>query len=347
MTKRVFATLLIVGFPWIAVNVLWGQSSPNSLEKLKRYSFAEPHMGTLFRIVFYAENEPSAQAAAKAAFARIEELNRILSDYQPESELMRLCKKAGGEPVEVSRDLFTVVKKAVEFAESTEGALDITLGPVVRLWRRARKLRKLPNPDEIRQALDKVDYKKIRLCEKGRTVQLLLMDMMLDLGSIGKGYAADAALEVLRKLGFPRALVVAGGDIATGEAPPDAKAWKIGIAPLKNPEAAPTHFLALTNAGVSTSGDSEQFLEIDGKRYSHVVDPKTGIGLIGRRSVTVIAPNAMTSDGLDTPCCVMGLERSLRFLEGQPELAGLLMFELDDGIKTVATKRFERFLWKD
>lgn len=341
MLKHVIISLWILSTGLICVNAVGGHG------KLQRFEFSEPHMGTTVRIVLYAADEESAKSAVKAAFARIAELNAIMSDYQPTSELMRLCEKAGGDPVKVSPELFEVLTKANEFAKLTDGALDVSIGPVVRLWRRARRTREMPKAEEIKKALDLVDYRKIQLDPQGRTVQLMLMGMLLDLGSIGKGYAADAALAVLRQHGITRAFVAIGGDIAIGDAPPEVEGWKIGVAPLKNPDAAPTHYLKLKNCGVSTSGDSEQFVEIAGKRYSHVIDPKTGVGLLGRRSVTVIAPNATTSDGLDTGFCVLGVERSLKIVEERSEIAALFVFETDKGIETTMSKRFARYVWKD
>lgn len=314
---------------------------------LQRYTFAEPHMGTLFRITLYAPDEESAKKAAKAAFERVAELNLIMSDYRADSELMKLCEKAGGPPVEVSADLFEVLKKAEEFAKLTDGAFDVSISPVVRLWRKARKTGQMPKAEEIKKALELVDYRKIRLSEKGRTVQLLLMGMLLDLGGIAKGYAADAALAVLRRHGITRALVAGGGDIAAGDAPPDAPAWKVGIAPLKGSKAEPEKYLRLINAGVSTAGDAEQFVEIGGKRYSHIIDPKTGMGLVGRRSVTVIAPSATISDGLDTGLCVLGVEKGLKIVEARADVAALFVFETDAGVASTPSKRFEKYLWRD
>jgi thiamine biosynthesis lipoprotein len=314
---------------------------------LQRFTFTEPHMGTLFKIVLYAPDEATAKKAAKAAFDRIAELNRIMSDYLASSELMQLCKKAGGDPVPVSADLFEIISKSVEFAEKTEGALDITVGPVVKLWRKARRTREMPAAEDLAKAVKLVGYKNIKLDAKNRTIQLLVAGMMLDLGAIAKGYAAQAALEVLQRLGIRRALVAAGGDIAVGDAPPDAKGWKIGIAPLKNPEAPPTHHLLLVNAAVSTAGDSEQFVEIGGKRYSHIVDPKTGMGLVGRRSVTVIAKNGTTADALDTALCVMGPERGMKLIESLKDVAALYVMETDKGIVTIPSKGFEKFRWVD
>jgi len=264
MIKHLALSLLILPAGLLAVNAvlpLAGRASDGrpSLARPanERFEFTEPHMGTTFRIVLYAADEASAKKAAKAAFARVAELNAIMSDYQPTSELMKLCDKAGGEPVKVSAELFEVLKKAEEFSRLTDGAFDVSIGPVVRLWRRARRTREMPKAEEIRKALDLVDYRKIKLDPNGRTVQLLLMNMLLDLGSIGKGYAADAALAVLRQHGITSALVAAGGDIAVGDAPPDAPGWKVGVVLFKNPEVLSMYYLLLKNAGVSTSGDSE------------------------------------------------------------------------------------------
>ncbi len=339
MQKHLTISLLILLCGLAGVKAL--QPAP-----LLRFEFTEPHMGTTFRIVLYAADEATAKKAVKAAFARVAELNTIMSDYQPTSELMKLCEKAGGPPVAVSVDLFEILRKSEEIARETDGAFDISISPVVRLWRKARRSREMPKAEEIKKALALVDYRKIKLDAKGRTVQLLLMGMLLDVGGIAKGYAADAALAVLRQHGITRALVAAGGDIAVGDPPPDAAGWKVGIAPLKNPGAEPTHYLSLKNAGVSTAGDAEQFVEIAGNRYSHIIDPKTGYGLVGRRSVTVIAPNATTSDGFDTPICVIGIERGLKLIESHEELAALLVFETDKGVETVQSKRFAKYLWK-
>ncbi len=340
MRKPIFISLLIIFVGFWCVNALEEPA-------LKRFTFSEPHMGTLFNIILYARDEPTAQMAAKKAFARIEELNAILSDYMADSELMKLCKKAGGSPVPVSLDLFKVLEKSQEIARLSDGAFDVSISPVVRLWRKARKTGMMPKAEDIKKALELVDYKKIRLDPKGRTVQLLLMGMLLDVGGIAKGYAADAALEVLRQQGFPRALVAAGGDIAVGDPPPDAHGWKIGIAPLKDPQGPPRYHLLLKNKAVSTAGDANQNVVIDGKRYSHIVDPKTGLGLVGPRSVTVVAPQGLTADGLDTAVCVMGKERGLKLIESIPDVVGLLVFEVDGREETTMSKGFEKYVYQE
>jgi FAD:protein FMN transferase len=320
-----------------------GDAAPPGLQ---RFVFTEPHMGTVFKIVLYAPDEATAKKAAQAAFARVAELNRIMSDYLATSELMQLCKKAGGPPVEVSRDLFDILTKAEVLARQTDGAFDVTVGPIVRLWRKARRTRQLPPAQELAQALKLVGHDNIRLDVKQRTVQLLVAGMLLDLGGIAKGYAAEAALEVLRRHGLGRALVAAGGDIAVGEPPPDTRGWRIGIAPLKDPEAPPARFVLLKNAAVSTSGDAEQFVDIGGTRYSHIIDPKTGLGLVGRRSVTVVAPSGAVADALATAMCVLGPERGLKVVEDTDQAAALFVLETDKGIVTIPSKRFKDYEFK-
>ena len=304
-------------------------------------------MGTLFRIVLYAPDDATAKAAAKAAFARVAELNRIMSDYLADSELMQLCKKAGGDCVPVSADLFTILLKSEEVSKLTDGAFDVSVGPIVRLWRVARKTKKLPDAEELKRALAKVDFRSIRLDADRRTVHLLMAGMLLDLGGIAKGYAADAVLEVLRWRGITSALVAAGGDIAVGDAPADAKAWKVAIAPFQEADKTPPQYLSLKHAAVSTSGDANQYVEIAGTRYSHIVDPKTGMGQLGRRRVTIIAPTGTMADGLATAACVLGPEKGVQMIERQSDFAALFVHESADGIVSTPSKRLPNYLWKD
>lgn len=325
---------------WLLCGVLFLPATCRAAEPLSRFTFEEPHMGTRFRIVLYAADKATADRAAKTAFARIAELDGIMSDYKPASELMRLCKKAGGEPVKVGEELFFVLSKAQSLSKRSDGAFDVTVGPVVRLWRRARKTHEMPDAAELARARELVGYEKMKLNEKNRTVQLQKPGMLLDLGGIAKGYSADEALAVLKKYNVTRALVAAGGDIAVSDTPPDAAGWKVGIAPLDNPEKTPERFLILKAAAVSTSGDVEQHVEIGGKRYSHIVDPRTGIGLVGRNSVTVVARRGIDADSLTKVVSVLGPERGLPIIEATPDAAVLVVSQTETGTQTVASKRF-------
>jgi thiamine biosynthesis lipoprotein len=315
-----------------------------SAEPPSRFTFTEPHMGTAFKIIVYASDEAAANKSAKAAFQRIAELDGIMSDYRPASELMQLCKNAGGEPVKVSDDLFYVLSKAQQVAERSDGAFDVTVGPVVRLWRVARKTRTLPDPEKLKAALELVGYKNVKIDAKAHTIQLLKAGMQLDLGGIAKGYAADEGLKTLEEHGVKSALVAAGGDIAVSDAPPDAAGWTVAIAPLADLKSKPARSLLLKNAAVSTSGDTEQYVEIAGIRYSHIVDPKTGMGLIGRQSVTVTARHGIDSDSLTKVVSVWGPKRGLEFIEKTPGAEAFIVRKTDGGEATYQTKEFSKLL---
>jgi thiamine biosynthesis lipoprotein len=282
---------------------------------LMRYEYAEPHMGTRVRITLYAPDEPMAERASRAAFRRVAELNGIMSDYLPESELMRLCAKAGGPAVPVSPDLFAVLARAAEVSRLSDGAFDVTVGPVVRLWRRARRTQLMPPADQLAAARALVGQSLVTLDPVARTVKLAKPGMQLDLGGIAKGYAAEAAQAVLKQHGVTRALVAAGGDIAVSGPPPGAPAWRVGIAAAPGDDAEGP-VLHLRDAAVSTAGDREQYAEIGGKRYAHIIDPRTGLGLTDTWQVTVVADNDTTADAWDTALVVLGPERGLKAIEG-------------------------------
>jgi thiamine biosynthesis lipoprotein len=305
-----------------------------------RFEFTEPHMGTRFRVVLYAPDEAAAKAAARAAFARVAALDACMSDYKPDSELMRLCAKAGGDPVPVSRELFFVLEKAQEVSRRSDGAFDVTVGPVVRLWRQARRTQRLPDPERLARARALVGWRNVRLDPKARTVQLLKPGMLLDLGGIAKGYAADGALAALAKHGVTRALVAAGGDIAVAGAPPGAEGWDVAIAPLDPAEEKAPRHLLLRDAAVSTSGDAEQFAVIDGTRYSHIVDPRTGLGLVGRASVTVVARRGVEADSLTKVASVLGPEKGLPIIEATPGASGRVVRETARGLEKAVSEHF-------
>ena len=192
---------------------------------LVRFEFEETHMASPFHLVLYSTDEATARRASRAAFDRIEALNAVLSDYDPESELSRLSRSAGGPAVKVSADLFDVLERSKRLYERSGGAFDVTIAPVGRLWRRARRDRKLPDPARIAEARQLVGSDKMLLDPTARTVQLLKPGMKLDVGGIAKGYAAQAGLDVLRSMGIARALVGGAGDIVVGDPPPDAEGW--------------------------------------------------------------------------------------------------------------------------
>lgn len=299
---RVFCFLLLAGC-----------AATREPAALARFEFEQPAMGTIFRITLYAPDEKRAEAAARAAFARVIELERMMTDYDPESELLQICRKPHGNPVRVSDDLFAALQRARFLAEQTDGAIDPTVGPYVQLWRRARRQRELPSPEKLAEVAPAVGWQKFQIDPKKKTVMLHAPNMRLDLGGVAKGYAADAALAALRQRGISRALVAGSGDLAIGEPPPGKPGWAIGLNNFTSPQ--PDRHALLRNCGVSTSGDTEQFLLLDGIRYSHIVDPRSGRALTNRISANVIAPTATESDILATAVCVLGPQKSLKTFE--------------------------------
>jgi thiamine biosynthesis lipoprotein len=270
-------------------------------------------MGVDARIVVYAQDQTTAETACTAAFARIAELDSIMSDYRPDSELMRLCSRAGGPAVRVSGDLFTVLKRAQEVSRQSSGAFDVTVGPIVALWRRARKTAVLPKPAEIRAALRLVGWQKIKLNEQTRTVRLMTPGMKLDLGGIGKGYAADEGQEILKKHGITRALIEMGGDMVVSGPPPGTDGWLVRV-PNAGPLSAPAD-MRFINRAISSSGDTEQFVIIGRRRYSHIVDPRTGQALTNRVQVTLTAPTGLISDPLTKTVCILSPDKSRALLK--------------------------------
>ncbi len=304
-------------------------------------------MGSVFRIVLYAPNKALADQAAKAGFARVEQLNAIMSDYKADSELMLLCKKFEttiGEPVKVSDELFEVLAKAREVSELSDGSFDVTVGPLVKLWRQSRKTQKLPDPILLEAARKKVGWRNVELDVMKKTVKLLIPGMLLDLGGIAKGYAADEGLDAMKKLGIDRAMLAASGDITCRSTPPDAAGWKIQVGKLTRQSE--TRVLLLKDQSVSTSGDAEQFVEIDGKRYSHIVDPKTGLGLIGQRSVTIVAPKGILADSLTKMASVHPPEQALKELEKLPGVEAFIAIMENKAERIYRSKGFDKLLAK-
>ena len=282
----------------------------------QRFEFEEPHMGTLVRLVLFAPDRPVASAASRAAFDRIAELDAALSDYRDASEVSRLARAAGGPPVPVGPDLFSVLERAQEVGRRSGGAFDVTVGPLVRLWRRTLRTGDWPDPARRADALSCVGSDKMHLDPAERTVRLDRAGMRIDLGGIAKGYAGDQALRVLRALEVSSALVAVGGDVVAGDAPPGEAGWVVEIQPDEANRAGER--LLLRQAAVSTSGDREQWVERDGVRYSHILDPRTGIGLTGGRRATVVAPEGVTADSLATAACVLGPAEAVALVEGTP-----------------------------
>jgi thiamine biosynthesis lipoprotein len=309
---------------------------------LKRFEFTQVEMAVAMRIVVYAPDRAKAKQATDAAFARIHALNGIMSDYEPQSELMRLCARGKpGNPVAVSRDLWRVLSRAQRVAEQSDGAFDITVGPVVRLWRRARRQHELPSPERLAEARKLVGYRLVHLIPEGHKVELLKPGMLLDLGGIAKGDACDQALAVLEKQAIPRAMIEAGGDVVLGDPPPGKPGWIVGVCS-PTTDSPPARYLTLARVAVDTSGDAFQYVEIGGRRYSHVIDPRTGMGLTDGAKVTVVAPNGLAGDPLTKVVLVLGPQRGLKLIDETPGAAAWLLRAPVGKVSTFESSRWDR-----
>jgi thiamine biosynthesis lipoprotein len=284
---------------------------------LHPYQFTQVHMGLPVRLVLYAPDRTFAEDTARAAFSRIAELDQVMSDYRPDSELRKLERHAG-EPVRVSPDLMSVLSRAVAIAAATGGAFDPSAGPLVALWRQSRKSGRLPDRSSLMTARALVGWRRIELDPARSTVRLTRPGMRLDLGAIAKGYILQEALRAMRALEVTRALVESGGDIVAGDPPPGREGWHVEV------EGADTAFARraahLTNAALASSGPSSQFVEINGVRYSHIVDPRTGLGVTSTRVARVIAEDAATADALATALTVLGERGAKQVSKNFPEV---------------------------
>lgn len=295
---------------------------------LERFEFSTEKMATSFQFVCYANSREQAVAAALAAFARVDEIEQELSDWRETSEvaeLRRACANGPAGPLPVSADLARVLEVAQRISAESDGAFDVTVGPLVELWRRARRREELPGESEISAARARVGYQQVELDAAQRMVSFKTAGIRLDFGAIAKGFAADEMVKVAAVHGVPIALAAAGGDIAAGDPPPGAEGWRIALAELgdesdesnessSEPPPHPATLLVLSHAAVSTSGDEWRSFEIGGVRYSHIVDPRTGMGLTRRVLSTVVAPDGATADALATATNVAGPERALELV---------------------------------
>ena len=282
-----------------------------------RFEFSRPLMGTEFRILLYTRDSLLARQAAEKAFLRVDALEKIFSDYREDSEVTAICAGAGSKKWQkVSPELCYLTQYSKDLSKLTDGAFDVSTGALTKLWRKAFRQKQLPDIRELKVAKSTSGYEKIDLDVKKNKIRLLKSGLQLDFGGIAKGYAVDQALFELRKAGINSALVDGGGDIAAGNAPPGKDGWEIEY--LAPGEDGPiTKKISICGVAVATSGDTYRYLEWDGKRYSHIIDPRTGIGLTNRRIVTVFAPTCTMADAWATAISVGIPEQTRNKLEKQ------------------------------
>lgn len=320
MVQR-FKKVVIIGcfFLGLAMVTNCGQPSPNKTVEGQIFRFEAPHMGTLFTIqVWVAEptNISKLNEATDKVFGRVAQLNSIFSDYLVNSEVNQLRKTPVNQPFSVSRDLLDMLKQSEQLFRLSNGHFDVTIGPMVQLWRRSRKNTKLPTAEQIELTRSRTGFEKLTIDYQAGTVTKTVEGMVLDFGGIVKGYAADEALKILTEAGYPHSIVAASGDIAFGLPPTGKIGWRVGLDTFEMATASEVGF-HISEAAVSTSGDTKRYLLIDGQRFSHIVDKETGLGLINRIAVSVVAGSALLSDSYATAISLMGPEKGLAWVEAQ------------------------------
>jgi thiamine biosynthesis lipoprotein len=305
-------------------------------------------MGTFARVVVIAADRNTADISTEAAFAEIYKVDELMSRYKSDSQISIVNRDGLKSAVEVSESTYEVLKRSVEISKLTDGAFDITVGPLVDIFRSAEKKEAAPSEEQIAQAKSKIGYEKLNLDDDNKTVRLTVEGMRLDLGGIAKGYAVDKAIEAAQKDGVLGAMVDIGGDICCfGKAPQGKNNWLIG---LKNPstssDAGEDNILLelkLTNQAVATSGDYQQFVLIKDKRFSHIINRRTGTSAEGLSSVTIIAENATDADALATAVSVMGMGKGLALIEKLPNTEAILI-TLSPEYKIIKSSGAEKYI---
>jgi thiamine biosynthesis lipoprotein len=288
-------------------------------------------MGNQFHIGAVSSNEEIANSALREAIQEIKRIEEKLSTYKEHSETNLINKNAGIAPVEVSEETITLIERSIKISALTQGAFDITYGGLdKKFWNFDKEMKELPNIEDAKKAVSLINYRKIEINKSDATVFLKEKGMRIGFGGIGKGYAADMAKKVMISMGIDSGVVNASGDMTVWGLKPEGEKWSIGIV---HPSYQNAFFskMEITNHSVATSGNYEKYVMIGGKRYSHTIDPKTGMPIKGIKSITTICPFAEFADAIATPIMVMGIEKGLNLVN---QINGLecIIFDDDDKI---------------
>ncbi|MCW3110839.1 MAG: ApbE family lipoprotein [Segetibacter sp.] len=308
----------------------------------KKFSFTREKMASPFTIILYDTDSLSANHSANECFNLVDSFVNIFSDYNDKSELNRLSYSSGsGRFVPVSPALYDIIRESEKAYKLSKGAFDITMGPVIRLWRKARKEKQFPSAPAIAEKMKTAGFDKVQIDTVSKSIKLIQPGMQLDLGGIAQGYIAQKVLERLFSHNIKKALIDVSGDIATGNPPPGKEGWTIGVN-LPESEDLQNKQLLLHNTAVSTSGDLYQYIEHKGKRYSHIINPTTGYGIATQKNVTVIANNATTADWLATACSILPVKKAKRLANKLG--AEVLVAQIKNGhLILQRTKNFDNF----
>lgn len=287
-------------------------------------------MGNRFEISVIDRDEAKANKCIDYAIAEIERIEKLLTTFKDDSDTNRINALAGISAVKVEREVIDLILRSIKISHITQGSFDITYGSIDKsLWNFNKEMKALPDAATAKRTVKLINYKNVVVDEKECTIFLKEKGMRIGFGGIGKGYAAEKAKIVLQQHGVTSGIVNAAGDLSAWGIQPNGEPWTIGIA---DPDAArhPFSSLNITNMAVATSGNYEKYVMIEGKKYSHTIDPKTGLPVTGIKSVTIVAPNAELADALATPVMVMGINAGLHLINQLPHISCII---IDDNNK--------------
>ena len=295
-------------------------------------------MGNRFEISVLSNNEQWATECIAAAITEISRIERLLTTYSDDSQTNKINNNAGIAPVKVDKEVFDLIERSLKISSLTQGAFDISYGSIdKRLWNFDKEMTSLPDEKNAKELVRLINYKNILLDKENCTVFLKEKGMRIGFGGIGKGYAAEKAKHLLKEKGVQSGIVNAAGDLTAWGLQANGKPWTIGIA---NPESKQHSFssLNITDMAVATSGNYEKFVIINGKKYSHTIDPKTGLPVSGIKSVTIINPNAEIADAMATPVMIMGIKVGLDMVN---QIKGLACLIIDDQNKIYTSENIK------
>ena len=292
-------------------------------------------MGNRFEISVVSTDKSWAECRIDEAVAEIQRIERLLTTFSDDSQTNQINANAGIRAVKVDREVFDLIQRSLRISVLTQGAFDITYGSIDKsLWNFDTKMTALPDPQTAKRMVQLINYQNVLLDTEGSSVFLKHQGMRIGFGGIGKGYAAEMAKRVLIKNGVESGIVNAAGDLTTWGNQPNGSPWTIGIADPDVKEY-PFSYLNISDMAVATSGNYEKFVLINGKRYSHTIDPKTGLPVSGIKSVTIISPNAEIADAMATPVTVMGIRVGLNLINQMQNIACII---IDDDNKIFTSK---------
>ncbi|KLT69811.1 thiamine biosynthesis protein ApbE [Flavobacterium sp. ABG] len=295
-------------------------------------------MGSRFDITIVAQDSLTAEIRINETIAEITRIENLISDWKSDSQVSEVNQNAGIRAVKVDKEVFDLTKRAIAISKMTNGAFDISFAAMEKVWKFDGSMTEIPTPEQIKKSVEKVGYKNIVLDSIQSTIFLQLPGMKIGFGSIGKGYAADKAREVMEAKGIKAGIVNASGDLTTWGKQPNGKEWTIGITNPFDTEKF-VKIVPLKREAVTTSGDYEKFVELNGKRYSHIINPMTGYPATGLVSVTVFGPSAEMANGFSTSLIVLGKEAGLQLINQYPEYSCMM---ITDKGKIFKSKKFKR-----